>query len=99
MYPLHADSVGGMGSPGECFQDLVDRPSILDPAVFLVGVNLRNGGNQCLGVGVKRGVQYLRRLAKFNNLAEIHDSDIITHMLNNGEIMGDENVRQGPAAS
>ena len=48
---------------------------------------------------MKRGVQYLRRLAKFNNLAEIHDSDIITHMLNNGEIMGDENVRQGPAAS
>ena len=41
---------------------------------------------------MKRGVQYLRCLAKFNNLAEIHDSDTITHMLNNGEIMGDENV-------
>ena len=41
---------------------------------------------------MKRGVQYLRRLAMFDNLAEIHDSDIITHMLNDGEIMGDENA-------
>jgi len=36
---------------------------------------------------VKGSVQYLRRLAIFNNLAEIHDSDIITHMLDDGEIM------------
>lgn len=43
---------------------------------------------------MKRGVQYLRRLAIFDNLAKIHDSDIFTHVLNDGEIMVDENVNK-----
>ena len=40
MYPLHADSVGGMGSPGECFQDFGGSPINTGSRCFFLWVSI-----------------------------------------------------------
>ena len=60
---------------------------------FPGNVHLWYGGNQGLGIGVEWSTQHLLRGSVFHNPAQIHDSHIITDVLDNREVMRNENIR------
>ena len=55
--------------------------------------SLRHGGKQGLCVGMLWIGKKRNAIRLFNYLTEVHDSDMITEMLNNSEIMADKQVR------
>lgn len=55
-------------------------------------VCIGNSVEQRLGVGVLRPVKYIRDIAGFDNLANIHHRDAVTDMPDNAEIMRDKDV-------
>ena len=53
-----------------------------------------NGGEERLRVGVERITEDVRFRAVFHQVAEIHDADRVGDMLNHGQIVADEEIRQ-----
>ena len=53
-----------------------------------------DGIQQCLAIGMARRGKETLPVRIFHELAHIHDSDVVTHMLNDPEIMADEQIGQ-----
>ena len=60
--------------------------------VLLPGIRFVYGGEQGPGIGMKRTADELLVRRNFNETAQIHDTDTGAHMLDNGQIMGDNEV-------
>ena len=54
----------------------------------------RNRGEQGLRVGVGRTLVHLEARTVLHDLAQIHDGNAVAHLTHDGEIVGDEDVRQ-----
>ena len=51
-----------------------------------------HGIQQCLAIGMARRGKETLPVRIFHELAHIHDSDIVSHMLNDPQIMADEQI-------
>src|SRR5262249_20002758 len=59
-----------------------------------LGAGARHCGNQSFCIRMTWLAQDLRRRSFLNDAAEIHDQHPVAHMLDHGEVMRDENVRE-----
>ncbi|MNL22118.1 hypothetical protein D3C87_1434460 [compost metagenome] len=57
-------------------------------------VDIGNGLQQKLGIGVTRAGEQLLRVALLHNAAKIHDRDAIRHVANHAHVMADEQIGQ-----
>ena len=55
-------------------------------------VRLRHGGEQSLGIGMFWLLEEGRCTGNFDDLANVHDGDAVTDMLNHAEVVGDEKI-------
>ena len=53
-----------------------------------------NGREQRLGVGVQRMAKNVVGLAVLHQIAQVHNADSVGDMLDDGQIVGDEKIRQ-----
>ena len=61
---------------------------------FQIGIDHRNRGDQGLGVRVPGVLANFCGVARFDDSAKIHHEDSLADMLYNGQIVGDEQIRQ-----
>ena len=47
------------------------------------------GGQKCFGVGVLHVLENALRFTRFNNSAVLHDNNLVSHIRDHGQIMGD----------
>lgn len=57
-------------------------------------VDIGNGLQQKLGIGVTRAGEQLLRVALLHDAAKIHDRDAIRHVANHAHVMTDEQIGQ-----
>ena len=60
--------------------------------VLLSDLQSGNGGQQRIGIGVKRVVEKLLALGQLADVTQVHDHDAVTEMLDHTQVMGDEKV-------
>src|SRR3954468_8674220 len=65
-----------------------------DPAGGLFGVEFRHGGDKRAGVGMARVVHDFGGLTGLHNPAEVHDKDSLADVLDDGEIVRNEKIRE-----
>ena len=53
-----------------------------------------NGRDQCLGIGMQALPEEVGGRCLFDDYSEIHDDNRVTHVLQNGKIVGDDDQRQ-----
>ena len=63
-----------------------------DAGAFAAGVCLGDGAEECLGVGVCWVVEDFGACARFDDLAFVHDGDAVADVLDDGHVVGDEEV-------
>ena len=63
-----------------------------DALLLVVNIGHRNGGQQCLGVGMHRLLVQLFCIGDLHDLAQVHNDDSVGDVFNNGHIVGDEDV-------
>src|SRR5216683_5513677 len=62
-----------------------------DGEQLLLAAELRHRAKQRLGVGMLRGVEQLAHRAGLDNLAGIHDRELVAHARDDAEVVGHEN--------
>ena len=69
------------------------QAALEDNAVELdVRIGDRDSREQCRGVGVQRLAEDLLGLGVLDHGAEVHDADRVGNMLDDGEVMGNEQI-------
>src|SRR5262249_6793557 len=55
---------------------------------------IRNGGDQGARIGMPRALEDVAPGARFDNTPQIHDRDVIAHMLDHAEVVADHDVSE-----
>ena len=71
---------------------------VIEPRLGEAAVGIGNGGEQQAGIGVLRIAEHAFGLAPFDDLAGIHDHDVLGHVAGGGDVMGDVEQRQAELA-
>ena len=60
----------------------------------LVGIGVGHGAQQRLGIGMARVAEQFLGVGLLNQLADVHDSDLVRNVLNDAQIVSDKQIGQ-----